>query len=184
MGDKAEHTNQAALTSPPTAPFNYLQPPGQRHAPTNAAEHRHGFCLRFKFQHTNPSTKTSRATRPDTFNAIEAVRGLAGAFFTSRCNVFIHDTSNRKTMKDVTEWTTNDNDFTAFFKVHIPSNSTTTAFVCFAISSSCDYKNLKQDGLLYQYLRANSIFMTLHPFEDIKTTNIGVLLLKHPKMTH
>ncbi|KAL7566112.1 hypothetical protein ACA910_003886 [Epithemia clementina (nom. ined.)] len=160
MGDEAKHTDQAAPTSPPTAPFNYLQPPGQRHAPTNAAEHRHGFCLRIEFQHTNPSTKTSCATPPDTFNAVEAVRSLADALFTSRCNVFIHDTSNSRTMKDLTEWPNNDNDFTAFFEVHIPSNRTTTAFICFAISSSRDYKNLKQDGLLYQYLRANSIFMT------------------------
>ncbi|KAL7580125.1 hypothetical protein ACA910_012884 [Epithemia clementina (nom. ined.)] len=161
---------------PPPPPSNEKRPPppspGQSATPKPPDLSHHGYILRFEFT-PSPSAPKTRTTAPDTFNAVEALRSLADALFTSNGEVCIHNGTNTTTIQSLQECPSNDKQFQEFFEVSIPDSGKAKAYVRFEITTSLEYKILKQDGTLYNYLRVNSIYMTLHQFGDIETTIAG-----------
>ncbi|KAL7562785.1 hypothetical protein ACA910_020897 [Epithemia clementina (nom. ined.)] len=103
MGNEPPPNGTDQPAASPTVDHHY-PPPGQVMAPLNFPHDPHGFTLQFEFQPTKlPATSHPKAPRPDTFNAVEALRRLADALFTSTGHVEIHDIHNGNKISSLTE---------------------------------------------------------------------------------
>ncbi|KAL7573826.1 hypothetical protein ACA910_012405 [Epithemia clementina (nom. ined.)] len=157
---------------PPLPPKSQTSPlpPGQHNAPKLIPINHNGYVLRFEFN----SPSTARSNTPDTFNAGESIRGLAVALFATTSDVRLyslqHDTKHIQLLQ---QWPAHDCAFRQFFEVYLPDLPSTTAFVCMRISTTLQYAKLKKEAVLYSYLHANNIYMTLHHFTDIETAAVG-----------
>ncbi|KAL7558718.1 hypothetical protein ACA910_013431 [Epithemia clementina (nom. ined.)] len=183
MGDLALESVPPPAQPPALSPPLYPSFPRQETAPKNLTSNLHGYVLRFKFQ-PPPTTAKHKCTPIDTFNAVEALGGLAEALFTAQGNVTIHNDADTEKLQSVKDWPSDHATFQRYFEVHVPDNGGTQAFVRLQISTSMEYRNLKKGGVIYNYLRTNNIFMTLHQFSDIEAAMAGIILFKNPKITY
>ncbi|KAL7570161.1 hypothetical protein ACA910_019999 [Epithemia clementina (nom. ined.)] len=129
MGDAPLLKDTATPPQPPTNDAPSFRPPAQDHAPSDLPDDRHGFTLRFEFQPPNTPTRHNAPTRPDTFNAAEALRGLADGLFTSAGGVQIHDTYDGDRIISLQEWPKTDIKFQSFFEVFTPTTGRLGVFV-------------------------------------------------------
>ncbi|KAL7564122.1 hypothetical protein ACA910_012393 [Epithemia clementina (nom. ined.)] len=164
MGDSTPTQPPPLKTNPSDTVPDIITPPGQQTAPSGLTNGRRGYVLWFEFTPLSLASSSSREARPDTFNAVEALRSLADALFTSQGEVIIHDWQNQHTFTNLSNWPTTNAVFCSYFDVHVPTTGKTTAFVRFPISTVLEYKQLKQDGILYNYLQSNSIYLTIQQF--------------------
>ncbi|KAL7575463.1 hypothetical protein ACA910_007362 [Epithemia clementina (nom. ined.)] len=135
MGDDPS-LEGTAIMLPPSQVTNTFLPPGQAKAPPDLCPDHHGYTLRFQFHppHT-PAQHIAKFTRSDTFNAVEALRGLADALFTFAGNIAIDDTSQGATIKTLQDWSTTDIQFRSFFENYLPPTGKATAYVRCNIST-------------------------------------------------
>ncbi|KAL7568608.1 hypothetical protein ACA910_022710 [Epithemia clementina (nom. ined.)] len=126
MGDLALESVPAPAQPPPSSTPLYKSSPGQKTAPSHLPSDRHGYVLRFEFQ---PPPTTHQRTALDTFNTVEALRGLADALFTAQGKVTIHNNANTAQLQSLQDWPSDRAAFQSYFEVHVPNNGGAQAFV-------------------------------------------------------
>ncbi|KAL7572938.1 hypothetical protein ACA910_007444 [Epithemia clementina (nom. ined.)] len=160
MGNDGNNTASTGTQDPSIDDKVFLQTPGQHGAPHDLPTGRHGYILQFQFHPSTNTTPQPPQSRTDTFKAVAALHSLANALFTSHGQVAIHDQQNQHHFDILAQWPSTDATFRQYFEGHTPSTGQATAYVRFGISSTLEYKFLKQEGILYSYICSNDLYDT------------------------